>query len=62
MKATPRLCAQIYGAQIGQTDRGREEVEGGRDRSGSQGHEFGEKQKCGRRRGYLVRGRRQICG
>lgn len=57
MKATPRLCTQIYGVEMGGADRERE-VEGGRDRSGSQGSESGEKQRRGRRRGCLVRGRR----
>lgn len=32
MKATPCLCTQIYGVEIGGTDRERK-VEGGRDRS-----------------------------
>lgn len=39
MKATLCPCTQIYGAETERTDRVKEEVEGGRDRSGSQGHE-----------------------
>lgn len=47
MKATPRLSNQIYSVEMGGTDRERE-MEGGSDRSGSQGRESGEKQKRGR--------------
>lgn len=47
MKATPRLSNQIYCVEMRGTDRERE-MEGGSDRSGSQGHESEEKQKRGR--------------
>lgn len=60
MKATPHLSAQIYGVEMGGMDRERE-MEGGSDRSGSQGRESEKQQRRGRgeeeRRGYLVRGR-----
>lgn len=55
MKATPRLSAQIYGVEMGGMDRERE-MEGGSDRSGSQGHESEEQQRRGRerRRGEVI--------
>lgn len=50
MKATPCLSAQIYGVEMGRMDRERE-MEGGSDRSGSQGHESEKQQRRGRERG-----------
>lgn len=50
MKATLRLSNQIYCVEMGGMDRERE-MEGGSDRSGSQGRECEEKQKRGREQG-----------
>lgn len=55
MKATPHLSTQIYCVEIGGTDRERK-MEGGSDRSGSEGRKLEEKQKRGRerRRGEVI--------
>lgn len=59
VKASPPLRTQIYGAEIWQTDREQEEVEGGGDRSkesGTRVREGGEAQKiCGRVQGKYAR-------